>query len=228
MRPTVRSGDAVRQRRGTQRPYPDQAGAQVVGQGNPCPATGVCASDGSSRSRPSAFALRITDRNFKPTKRQRIGVTRVDATGHAILDDWPPQEYGDFMLDQGRAVGNFRPAVAKRAELLVEARAPTPLTLSPMLVERLTLGARTISVRGFVPHGRTQAALWLDDGVRRYRASLRTLPGVATPIGDDWEFFWGTVTVPDGPRRYRIGFGLDSDIQQPLVYWTGEWLKVDS
>ena len=31
------------------------------------------------------------------------------ATGHGVYVPWPPQEYGDFMLDRAKAMGYFTP-----------------------------------------------------------------------------------------------------------------------
>lgn len=42
------------------------------------------------------------------------------ATGHGVYVPWPPQEYGDFMLDRAAALGYFRPVPARDPEFLAQ------------------------------------------------------------------------------------------------------------
>ena len=147
------------------------------------------------------------------------------ATGHGIYDRFPPQEYGDFLLGRARALGYFRPSTPPDPPVSVTTKAPTVVAPSPLVIERLTLRTNSVTVRGFAPAGATQPVLWLDDGTRRYRAPLHTYPGIDTPFGAEWGFVWGTVTVSGEPsRRFRIGYGVQNDSLQDVVYWTDAWL----
>ncbi len=150
------------------------------------------------------------------------------ATQHAIFDQWPAPEFGDFVLHQAQALGYFQPVAAPALPVIPETRPAGVAERSSLLVERLSVQPHTVTIRGFVPPGPGAAALWLDDGARMLRVPLHSLPGVETPLGQGWAFFWGTVTLaPGNAHPYRIGYGVDTTASTPLVFWTDQWVPAN-
>jgi len=151
------------------------------------------------------------------------------AEGQAIYDQWPPQEYGDFLLARAHASGYYdatRVAHAAR-RIAADTRDLEALAPSPFRIERLTVGAHAVTVRGYVPDNQSPVAMWLSDGTRNYRAELLTLPGVRTPIGGDWGFFWGTVGMDRmPPGRYRMGYAMGGEASS-TVYWAERWITLN-
>ncbi len=148
------------------------------------------------------------------------------ADGHAEYGAWPPAEYGDFLLERAAWRGYYDPTRIGHASrrLVADNRALQSSRPSPLIVEHLMRTAGAVTVLGYMPDSRGRVFMWLADGERRYRATLITMPGVRTPFGGDWGYFWGTVaTASLAPGHYQVGYTVGDDASS-MVYWSEDWI----
>jgi hypothetical protein len=156
--------------------------------------------------------------------------------GQGMYGDFPPQDFGDFILARTRDSGQFQPAHdASPASSLVEAGAPqTSNQPLPLFAAPAFSHAGALSVHGQSTVGQPTVTLWLRGSDRHYRGALRR-ERIPEPIFTRGRTaFWNTWTLAGiAPGRYQVGYAQSESAEREAgtgvdspVYWTGDSIDV--
>jgi hypothetical protein len=148
--------------------------------------------------------------------------------GQGMYGDFPPQDFGDFILARTRNAGQFLPARdASPAATLAESALPPDATPSPFFsAPPPFLHAGALSVHGQTWDWRGASALWLRSNEQAYRGTLRQERILDPLLGKGRTAFWNTWTTAGlAPGRYQIGYARDDPGDRSVV-WTSDWIDV--
>jgi hypothetical protein len=148
--------------------------------------------------------------------------------GRGMYGEFPPQDFGDFILARTRNSGQFQPALdASPASALVEAGAPpTGKKALPLYAAPAFFHAGALSVHGQSTAGQPAVTLWLRGNDRYYRGALQGERILEPIFTHGRTAFWNTWTLAGlVPDRYQIGFAR-SDSGDSEVYWTDDRIDV--
>jgi hypothetical protein len=160
--------------------------------------------------------------------RQRNGLDHYLLNGHGIYYEFPPQDFGDFMLHRAKELGHFLPGSNSPPQppLAASSEAPHAAPLLQLHAAPPYADADAISVRGVIFSNERYVTLWLKDEGRQYWGPLKT-QRLYRALGDtDWVIFWNTLPLRGiVPGHYRAGYALGED-PRAEVQWSDVWLDV--
>lgn len=162
------------------------------------------------------------------TTRQRNSLDHYLLDGHGIYVDFPPQDFGDFMLRRAASYGYFTPESQSPnpAQLIASGEEPQAASLPQLQIVPPYVDADGISVRGLISTCQMRATLWLRGDGRRYWGSLQTQRLYRAPGSADWVIFWNTLRLRGvAPGHYRLGYALGWGAQA-RVQWSDVWVDI--
>jgi hypothetical protein len=160
--------------------------------------------------------------------RQRNSLDHYLLNGHGIYVDFPPQDFGDFMLRRAADIGYFVPESqsADQWPLIASDEEPHAARLTQLQIMPPYVDADGVSVRGLISTCELRTALWLKGDGRQYWGKLLTQRLYREPGKNDWVIFWNTFPLRGvAPGHYRLGYALGWGAQAE-VQWTDVWVDV--
>lgn len=160
--------------------------------------------------------------------RQRNSLDHYLLNGHGIYVDFPPQDFGDFMLRRAAELGYFNPKSRSPnpAQLVASAEEPHAASLPQLQIMPPYVDADGVSVRGLIYNCEMRAALWLEGDGRRYWGPLQTQRLYRAPGRADTVIFWNTLPLRGvAPGHYRLGYALGWGAQAE-VQWSEVWVDI--
>lgn len=155
---------------------------------------------------------------------QRASRDHYAASGQGYYRDFPPQDFGDFLLRRARDAGTYDGARLAMPPKAVAGGMPPAGAQPQVLSNHTRVDARVLSVVGMLGGRHRAATLWLDDQRAAFRAELAAVrctgPQWVAPI----TIFRGTVDIGAIPAgRYRVGYDAGA---RSGVAWTDGWIEV--
>src|SRR5207249_7921668 len=159
--------------------------------------------------------------------RQRNSLDHYAVNGHGIYGEFPPQYFGDLVLNDVRQGGYFEPVKQSMPprDLIKDVQPLHSTQGSRLVIGPLSFDTEAISVHGLLEGNQENVTLWLVDGATQYRAPLRTERMFKSLADNDLTLFWNTLRLHGvAPGRYRIGYAAGHDAA--AVVWADAWADI--
>jgi hypothetical protein len=152
----------------------------------------------------------------------------VATGGQGMYGEFPPQDFGDFILARTRNAGQFLPAGdASPTGTLVEAIPPPIASPSRFLDAAVPFAhAGALSIHGQTRAWQPLVMLWLRGNEHAYRGTLQHERILDPLFAKGRHGFWNTWTLAGiAPGRYQVGYAQSDSASGP-VFWSDDWITV--
>ena len=149
--------------------------------------------------------------------------------GRGMYRDFPPQDFGDFLLTRARDSQHLPPfPVTPVAVATFAADMPPLKTLARFLDAAPPFAhAGALSIHGQVPSALSPVAVWLRRDDLYYKGTPQHERVVYPDLANRRVAFWNTWSLVGlAPGQYEVGYAR-GDLSDSQVYWTGASIDVD-